>query len=69
MNKEQVKGVVKEVAGKFQKKIGEGMGSAKQQAKGAAKIAEGKSLSVNSKLSVRAAANAVAEWTDGSQAD
>jgi len=28
-----------------------------------------KSLSVNSKLSVRAAANAVAEWTDGSQAD
>ena len=42
MNKEQVKGVVKEVAGKFQKKIGEGMGSAKQQAKGAAKIAEGK---------------------------
>ena len=28
-----------------------------------------KSLSVNSKLSIRAAANAVAEWTDGSQSD
>ena len=42
MNKEQVKGVVKEAAGKVQKKIGEVMGSAEQQAKGAAKEAEGK---------------------------
>ena len=42
MNKDQVKGVVKEAAGKVQKKIGEVMGSAGQQAKGAAKEAEGK---------------------------
>jgi uncharacterized protein YjbJ (UPF0337 family) len=42
MNKDQVRGVVKEAAGKVQKKIGEAIGSAGQQAKGAAKEAEGK---------------------------
>ena len=42
MNKDQVTGVVKEVAGKVQKRIGEVMGSTEQRARGAAKEAEGK---------------------------
>jgi len=42
MNKDQVKGAVKEAAGKVQRKVGEAIGSAGQQAKGAAKEAEGK---------------------------
>lgn len=42
MNKDQVKGTVKEAAGKVQTKAGEAMGSNKQQAKGMAKQAEGK---------------------------
>lgn len=42
MNKDQVKGAIKETAGKVQTKAGEAMGSNKQQAKGLAKQAEGK---------------------------
>ncbi len=42
MNKGQVKGAVKEAAGKVQTKAGEAMGSNKQQAKGMAKQVEGK---------------------------
>jgi uncharacterized protein YjbJ (UPF0337 family) len=42
MNKDQVKGTVKEAAGKVQEKTGEVTGSATQQAKGLAKEVEGK---------------------------
>ncbi|SMP79914.1 CsbD family protein [Noviherbaspirillum suwonense] len=42
MNKDQVKGAVKDAVGKVQTKAGEAMGSNKQQAKGMAKQAEGK---------------------------
>ena len=42
MNKDQVKGVVKEAAGKVQEKTGEVTGSTTQQAKGLAKEVEGK---------------------------
>jgi uncharacterized protein YjbJ (UPF0337 family) len=42
MNKDQVKGAVKEVAGKVQKKTGEIVGSPEQQVKGLVKEAEGK---------------------------
>lgn len=42
MNKDQVKGAIKEAAGKVQTKAGEALGSNKQQAKGMAKQAEGK---------------------------
>ena len=42
MNKDKVKGAIKEAAGKVQTKAGEAMGSNKQQAKGMAKQAEGK---------------------------
>lgn len=42
MNKDQVKGSVKEVAGKVQSKAGELVGSKEQQAKGLLKEAEGK---------------------------
>ncbi|HSX50738.1 MAG TPA: CsbD family protein [Cellvibrio sp.] len=42
MNKDQVKGSVKQAAGKVQQKTGEALGSEKHQAKGAAKQAEGK---------------------------
>ncbi len=42
MNKDQVKGVVKEAAGKVQEKTGKVIGSTEQQAKGLAKEAEGK---------------------------
>jgi uncharacterized protein YjbJ (UPF0337 family) len=42
MNKDQVKGTAKEVAGKVQEKAGEVTGSTTQQAKGLAKEAEGK---------------------------
>ena len=37
MNKDQVKGVIKEAAGKVQQKTGKLLGSADQQAKGLAK--------------------------------
>ena len=42
MNKDQVKGVVKDVAGKVQEKTGEIIGSKSQQAKGLEKQVEGK---------------------------
>ncbi len=42
MNKDQVKGTAKEVAGKVQEKTGELVGSKTQQAKGMAKEVEGK---------------------------
>ena len=42
MNKDQVKGAIKEAAGKVQTKAGEATGSNKQQVKGMAKQAEGK---------------------------
>lgn len=42
MNKDQVKGAVKEAAGKVQEKAGEAVGSEKQQGKGLLKQGEGK---------------------------
>jgi uncharacterized protein YjbJ (UPF0337 family) len=42
MNKDQVKGAVKDAAGKVQRKTGEVIGSPKHEAKGAAKQVEGK---------------------------
>ena len=42
MNRNQVKGAAKDVAGKVQQKTGQMTGSASQQAKGAAKQVEGK---------------------------
>lgn len=42
MNKDQVKGTVKDAAGKVQRKTGEVIGSEEQQAKGLAKQVEGK---------------------------
>ena len=42
MNKDQVKGTVKDAAGKVQSKAGELTGSTEQQAKGMAKQFEGK---------------------------
>lgn len=42
MNKDQVKGSVKEVAGKVQSKAGELVGNKEQQAKGLLKESEGK---------------------------
>jgi uncharacterized protein YjbJ (UPF0337 family) len=41
MNKDQVKGTVKEAAGKVQAKVGQAVNSPKQEAKGTAKQAEG----------------------------
>ena len=41
MNRDQVKGAAKKVAGKVQQKIGELTGNKTQQAKGAAKQVEG----------------------------
>jgi uncharacterized protein YjbJ (UPF0337 family) len=42
MNRDQVKGTMKDVAGKAQRKVGEALDSPKQVVKGAAKQAEGK---------------------------
>ena len=42
MNKDQVKGTVKDIAGKVQRKVGEATGSTSQQIKGGAKQMEGK---------------------------
>lgn len=42
MNKDQVKGTVKQAAGKVQQKTGEVIGSEKQQVKGAIKQVEGR---------------------------
>ena len=41
MNKDQVKGTIKKVAGRVQQKTGEMVGSTDQQAKGLVKRAEG----------------------------
>ena len=41
MNKDQVKGAIKDAAGKVQEKAGEIVGSQKQQVKGLAKQVEG----------------------------
>ena len=42
MNRDQIKGTAKDVAGKVQRKIGEVTGSTSQQIKGGAKQVEGK---------------------------
>lgn len=42
MNKDQVKGTLKDVAGKAQQKVGEAVGSTEQQVKGVARQVEGK---------------------------
>ena len=42
MNKNQIKGSVKDVAGKVQQKVGEATGNTNQQVKGMAKQIEGK---------------------------
>jgi uncharacterized protein YjbJ (UPF0337 family) len=42
MNRDQVKGTAKDVAGRVQRKVGELTGNDRQQAKGAAKQVEGK---------------------------
>jgi uncharacterized protein YjbJ (UPF0337 family) len=42
MNKDQVKGAMKDAAGKVQRKAGEAIGSPKHEARGAAKQVEGK---------------------------
>ncbi len=42
MNKDQIKGVAKDVAGKVQESAGKLVGSTEQQAKGLAKQVEGK---------------------------
>jgi uncharacterized protein YjbJ (UPF0337 family) len=42
MNRDQVQGTAKDVAGKLQRKVGELTGSKTQQVKGAAKQVEGK---------------------------
>lgn len=42
MNKDQVKGSIKEAAGKTQQQMGKAVGSEKQQLKGAARELEGK---------------------------
>jgi uncharacterized protein YjbJ (UPF0337 family) len=42
MNRDQVKGSIKDAAGKVQRKAGEAAGSTGQQIKGAARQAEGK---------------------------
>ena len=42
MNKDQVKGEAKDIAGKVQEKVGQAVGSTSLQAKGLAKQVEGK---------------------------
>ncbi len=42
MNSDQIKGSVKDIAGKAQRKLGEAIGSTEQQVKGAATQVEGK---------------------------
>jgi len=42
MNRDQVKGTAKDIAGKVQRKVGEVTGSTDQQIKGGAKQVEGK---------------------------
>ncbi|MDR7331284.1 CsbD family protein [Roseateles asaccharophilus] len=42
MNTDQIKGSIKDAAGKAQRKLGEAVGSTEHQVKGAARQAEGK---------------------------
>jgi len=42
MNRDQVEGAAKDIAGKVQRKVGEATGNVNQQIKGAAKQVEGK---------------------------
>lgn len=42
MNRDQVKGTAKDIAGKVQRKVGEATGNTNQQIKGGAKQVEGK---------------------------
>jgi len=42
MNSDQIKGTIKDAAGKIQRKAGEALGSPKEQVKGTLKQAEGK---------------------------
>ena len=42
MNRDQVKGTAKDIAGKVQRKVGEATGNTNQQVKGGAKQVEGK---------------------------
>ena len=42
MNRDQVKGTAKDIAGKVQEKVGQATGSTSQQVKGVAKQVEGK---------------------------
>lgn len=42
MNKDQVKGKVKNIGGKIQEEVGKAVGSSEQQAKGLSKQVEGK---------------------------
>lgn len=42
MNKDQVKGKLKDIGGKIQQEVGKAVGSSEQQAKGLSKQAEGK---------------------------
>jgi uncharacterized protein YjbJ (UPF0337 family) len=42
MNKDQAKGAIKDAAGKFQRKVGEAVGSEEQQVEGIKKQVEGK---------------------------
>jgi uncharacterized protein YjbJ (UPF0337 family) len=42
MNKDQVKGKLKNIGGKIQEEVGEAIGSSEQQAKGLSKQVEGK---------------------------
>jgi uncharacterized protein YjbJ (UPF0337 family) len=46
MNKDQVKGVVKDIAGKVQQEVGKLVGSKEQQSKGLSKQISGKSEKV-----------------------
>ncbi|MEO9161543.1 MAG: CsbD family protein [Casimicrobiaceae bacterium] len=57
MNRDQVKGTVKDIAGKVQRKVGEATGNTSQQIKGGAKQVEGK-LQRGAGDAEKAAANA-----------
>ncbi len=57
MNRDQVKGTVKDIAGKVQRKVGEATGNPSQQIKGGAKQVEGK-LQRGAGDAEKAAANA-----------
>jgi uncharacterized protein YjbJ (UPF0337 family) len=46
MNKDQVKGAVKDAAGKVQEKVGQATGDRDQEAKGAGKQVEGKAQKI-----------------------